>query len=68
MWENRQRIYSNKIKCRHCGDVLESHSVHDYKECSCGAVAVDGGHDYLRRNYKTSPSDFVDLSVVAFEV
>ena len=22
---------------------------HDFKFCSCGSCAVDGGHDYLRR-------------------
>ena len=27
----------------------ESKTVHDFKFCKCGAVAVDGGHDYLRR-------------------
>lgn len=24
-------------------------TVHDFKFCSCGSCAVDGGHDYLRR-------------------
>ena len=67
MSENRQRIYSNKIKCKRCGDVIESRSVHDFKMCSCGAVAVDGGHEYLKRS-ADSPSDFTDLSIVAFEV
>ena len=43
------KIVSNKIKCKKCGDILESVSVHDFKECRCGAVAVDGGLDYLRR-------------------
>ena len=32
-----------------CGDIIESKSVHDFKFCKCEAVAVDGGHDYLRR-------------------
>ena len=36
----------NKIKCKKCGDVIESTSTNDYKKCSCGAVAVDGGKDY----------------------
>lgn len=42
----------NKIQCKKCGDVIESKTVHDYRMCSCGAVAVDGGHDYLRRTGK----------------
>ena len=43
------KIIHNKIKCKKCGDIIESISVHDFKWCSCGACAVDGGHDYLRR-------------------
>ncbi len=42
-------IFVNKIRCNKCGDTIESTSVHDFKFCKCGAVAVDGGHDYLRR-------------------
>ncbi len=44
-----EKIKVNKIRCRKCGDIIESLSVHDFKFCRCGAVAVDGGHDYLRR-------------------
>ena len=43
------KIIHNKIRCKKCGDIIESTSVHDFKWCSCGACAVDGGHDYLRR-------------------
>lgn len=42
-------IVHNRIRCKKCGDIIESKSVHDYVECSCGACAVDGGHDYLKR-------------------
>ncbi len=42
-------ILENKIKCKKCGDIIESKSVHDLKWCSCGSVAVDGGTEYLRR-------------------
>lgn len=56
------RIKTNKIKCNKCGDIIESTSVHDFKWCSCGAVAVDGGHEYLRR--LGNEEDFEDLSYV----
>ena len=39
----------NAIKCKKCGDVIESVSVDDFKFCSFGACAVDGGQCYLRR-------------------
>ena len=42
-------IIINKIKCKKCRDEIESNTVHDFKFCKCGAVAVDGGHEYLRR-------------------
>ena len=44
-----KRIIKNAIKCTKCGDIIESINVHDFKFCKCGAVAVDGGRDYLRR-------------------
>ena len=47
--EKKEEIISNKIKCKKCGDIIESKSTNDYKKCSCGAVAVDGGKDYLKR-------------------
>lgn len=44
-----EKIVINKIRCQKCGDVIESTHRHDFKFCKCGAVAVDGGKDYLRR-------------------
>ena len=44
-----KKIIINKIKCKKCGDIIESKHRHDFKICKCGAVAVDGGHDYPRR-------------------
>ena len=60
-----QRIYSNKIKCRHCGDVIESTHTHDFKWCKCGMVAVDGGLECLKRS-ANNPNDYYDLSIVAY--
>lgn len=44
-----KKILANKIRCKKCGDIIESEDRHDFKFCKCGAVAVDGGKDYLRR-------------------
>lgn len=41
-------IKRNAIRCKKCGDIIESKSVHDFVECSCGACFVDGGTDYAR--------------------
>lgn len=43
------RIISNKIRCRKCGDIIESKYRHDFVRCKCGACAADGGKVYLRR-------------------
>lgn len=42
-------IRRNAARCRKCGDVIESSSVHDFRTCGCGSVSVDGGLRYLRR-------------------
>lgn len=55
-------IIRNAIRCNICGDEIESVSRHDYVTCSCGACAVDGGHDYLRRSFKEIGC-FTELSV-----
>ena len=62
MKQPREIIIRNAIRCNHCGDVIESTFRHDYKTCRCGCVAVDGGHDYLRRCCK-SKQDYTELSV-----
>lgn len=55
-------IIRNAIRCNICGDEIESKHRHDYVECKCGACAVDGGHDYLRRCFKEQDC-FTDISV-----
>lgn len=62
MTQKAQIITRNAVRCTHCGDIIESTHRHDFKWCSCKTVAVDGGHDYLRRCFKDSPADFEELS------
>ena len=59
-----EKIVTNKIRCKKCGDVIESIHRHDFKFCKCRKVAVDGGRDYLRR--VGNSDDFVDMTL--FEV
>lgn len=49
--ENNKIITKNAIRCKKCGDIIESKGTHDYVSCSCGACAVDGGYEYLRRTF-----------------
>jgi len=55
-------IIENSIKCNACGDEIVSRHRHDFKWCRCGAVAVDGGKDYLRR--VGDINNYTDLSIV----
>ena len=43
-----EQIKHNKIRCKLCGDIIESVHRHDFVWCSCGAVFVDGGKEYVR--------------------
>ena len=36
------------IKCPKCKDTIYSCARHDFRQCSCGEVAIDGGFDYVR--------------------
>ena len=47
----KEKIIRNRIRCKKCGDIIESKFTHDYKECSCKSCFVDGGHEYLRRGF-----------------
>ena len=56
----RKKIKRNRIKCKICGDEIESTFRHDFKRCACGKIAVDGGKDYLRRC--GNRDDYIELS------
>lgn len=38
----------SKVRCKHCGEIIESLYRHDFVECSCGKTFIDGGNDYIR--------------------
>lgn len=57
------KIIVNKIKCNHCGDIIESKHKNDCYVCSCGACRISGGLSELGRDFVYSPDDYTDLSV-----
>lgn len=60
-----EKIISNKIQCKHCGEIIESKHIHEFVTCKCETCSVDGGHYHLSRTYKNSPEeDFIELSEV----
>jgi len=38
----------NAVQCPNCEEVLVSLHRHDFRQCSCGDLAIDGGSDYCR--------------------
>lgn len=58
------KLVSNKIRCKFCGDIIESFKVHDFKRCRCGKCSIDGGLEYAQRSFETEkPEDtYEDLS------
>ena len=59
-----QKIVKNMIKCKKCGDVIQSRSRHDFRFCDCGAISIDGGYDYLKRSFQFSADDIEEMSIV----
>lgn len=55
------KIIRNMAKCLVCGDIIESNFTHDFVTCKCGALSVDGGHDYIRRCF-IDAKDYEELS------
>ncbi len=56
-------ILHNSAQCKDCGDVIESLHRHDYVQCKCGSIFVDGGREYLRRGWKTG-AGLIEKSLV----
>lgn len=55
-------ILSNQVKCLVCHSTPFSRHRHDFVECKCGNVAVDGGMEYQRLIYSDSET-FEDLTI-----
>lgn len=37
-----------KIKCKHCGDIIESDGKGKFVQCSCGKIYIDETEYYCR--------------------
>ena len=59
--ETDRIILSNKVQCRKCKDIIESKHRYDFVKCKCGAIAIDGGKNYLKRSAKHL-DDIIELS------
>jgi hypothetical protein len=55
-------IIQNAASCNGCGDFIVSKHRHDFVECTCGSIAVDGGQEYLRRVGGLEPGSYNEHS------
>lgn len=60
-------IFENKAKCLKCGDIIISKNVHNYSQCKCGNLAVDGGSWYCKRAFKEENS-YEDMIVYYLDI
>ena len=56
----KRKLLRNRVKCKKCGATIESRYTHDFVECECRSVFVDGGLDYMRIGGE--PDEIEDLS------
>ncbi|MGX4584447.1 DUF7695 domain-containing protein [Paenibacillus chitinolyticus] len=57
----KRRILRNAVRCLNYNATIESTTIYDFKTCSCGNVAVDGGLNYLKRSFPSDdPSKWYD--------
>lgn len=47
----------NRVKCKKCGDIIESKHRYDFVRCKCSAIFVDGGQDYQRLGFPNQPEE-----------
>lgn len=46
---NGQKILRNSVKCKKCGQVVESFSENTFTSCKCGETKISGGFSHLIR-------------------
>ena len=51
------------IKCSSCGDVIYSRAHHDFHSCTCGAINVDGGFEYMRYSWDNKVSQPIPFTL-----
>lgn len=56
-----KKIKRNMAKCRKCGDIIESKSRCQVVKCSCGSIWIDGGRHYLKRGFRDSKDDIIEM-------
>lgn len=51
-----------------CKSIIYSRARHDFRWCSCGAIAVDGGFDYYKFAWKDDIVNICDVKDVEIDI
>lgn len=51
--------------CSLCHYTIFSRARHDYRFCQCGEIGIDGGFDYRKGSWKTTPGWDITLVIPA---
>lgn len=47
-YDKEVKLEVTAIECPTCGDILFSRANHDFRRCTCGECAIDGGFEYTK--------------------
>ena len=60
--EMEKERYQDGVYCKKCDDLIYSVMRHDFRECKCGDLFIDGGKEYTRFGYNNdSEYQFVKI-------
>lgn len=58
-------IVVKTVICPNCGDQIFSRAHHDFRSCTCGETAIDGGFDYVKLSFKKEPPKVKRMRIYA---
>lgn len=53
-----------RVRCKKCGDIIQSIHRHDSVWCKCKSINVDGGGDYLRLSWTDGGNPWDSIEVL----
>lgn len=59
----------NRVRCKKCDSIIESRTTHDYRQCACRSISVDGGREYQKVSWPDGEKeeDYIDYSYSVYE-
>jgi hypothetical protein len=54
----KKSTFGPPARCKKCNTVIQSKHRHDFVWCKCGAIAIDGGAEYIKCTGDYNDFDF----------